>query len=89
MASSASTTPMEKDSALPTATPSSHLFYAGNATEGEKSENDENALSDSGKSAEVGIQGPNILPAEKFMPIYMGLLLSVFLVSMDNTIIGE
>ena len=34
-------------------------------------------------------QGPNILSTRKFLPIYAGILISIFLISLDNTIICE
>jgi hypothetical protein len=41
------------------------------------------------KPSEPDVQGPVNLSAKRFMPIFVGLAISVFLISLDNTIICE
>lgn len=42
-----------------------------------------------GKAAAIdNIQGPEILPLRRFLPIFAGLMLAVFVVSIDNTVVA-
>jgi uncharacterized protein YfaA (DUF2138 family) len=48
----------------------------------------EDSKDDFPEKKELQVQGPNVLPTRQFLPIFLGMSISVILISLDNTVIS-